>query len=399
MSRRRGAVTAALDRPGAWSYGAGVRRVQLITLTAIGLVTLLTAAPADAKLGLKKVGHFDDPTYLTSPPGDAKHLFVTERAGVVRVLTDGRKGSRSFLNIKSRVTTRSEGGLLSIAFAPNYSKSRRFYVFYVDKQQNINVDEFRARRHSATKASGGSRRRVIRIKSPPDTHKGGQLQMTKGGYLLIGTGDGGDFESPGKKAQDRHSLLGKLLRIRPATERPNSQPQYRPHPDNPYAHSKRGSSAILALGFRNPFRFSLDRKRPDRIVIGEVGHSHTEEVDGGSLAKLAGANFGWPCYEGTRRLEDCKVKHQRKPLFSYSHHKGRCAIAGGYINRAEALPRQGQYLYGDYCSGEIRTADLRRGRSQSTGLRVPTIVSFGEDARGNLYTVSLAGDVKRIVNR
>lgn len=376
-----------------------MRRGQLIALAALGLLQLTAAPPADASLGLKKVGHFDNPTYVTSPPGDSKHLFVTEREGVVRVLTDGRKGSRSFLNIKSRITTRSEGGLLSITFAANYSKSRKFYVFYVDKQQNINVDEFRTRRHSATKASAKSGRRVIKIKSPPDTHKGGQLQMTKGGYLLIGTGDGGDYDSPGKKAQDRHSLLGKLLRIRPATGRPNSKPQYVPHPDNPYVHSKRGSSAILALGFRNPFRFSLDRNKPDRIVIGDVGHSHTEEVDTGSLDKLAGANFGWPCYEGIKPLEGCKVKHRRKPAFTYRHHKGRCAITGGYVNRAEGLPRQGDYFYGDFCSGEIRTADLRRGRSQSTGLEVPSIVAFGQDARGNLYTVSLAGDVKRIVNR
>ena len=377
------------------------RRRTWLGATAIAVLgaCLLAAAPAGASLGLKKVGSFDSPTYVTSPPGDRKHLFVTEREGVVRVLTDGRKGSRKFLDLDKRITTRSEGGLLSIAFAPDYAKSRRFYVFYVDKAQNINVDEFRARRKSATKASTSSRRRVIKIRSPKDSHKGGQLQMTRSGYLLIGIGDGGDYDSPGKKAQKRKSLLGKLLRIKPATGRPSSQQQYVPHPDNPWAHSKKGNAAILALGFRNPFRFSLDRRRPDRVVIGDVGHSHTEEVDTGSLRKLRGANFGWPCYEGTKKLEGCKVKHMRRPAFTYSHRKGRCAITGGYVNRAPGLPRQGQYLYGDFCTGEVRSADLRRGRSHSTGLKVANIVAFGEDAKGNLYTVSLTGKVSRIVRR
>ena len=157
--------------------------------------------------------------------------------------------------------------------------------------------------------------------------------------------------------------------------------------------------AILALGLRNPWRFSRDRRRPERIVIGDVGHSRTEEVNAGSLDALRGANFGWPCYEGRSKLAGCKVRRHRGPAYTYAHAGGRCSITGGYVNRAKGLPRQGEYFYGDFCTGEIRTVDLRRRRSHATGLRVPSLVSFGQDAGGRLYTVSLNGDVRRIVNR
>lgn len=356
-------------------------------------------ASAPAALDLSKVASFNQPTYVTSPPEDAQRLFVTERAGRIRVVTDGEKRSRPFLDITAKVGTASEGGLLSMAFAPGYKKNRRFYVYYVEGgSQNIRIDEYRTKRSLPTRADKGSGRKVIEIKSPSDTHKGGQLQMTAGGYLLAGTGDGGDYNSPSMKSQKRGSLLGKLLRIKPDTGRKGRN--WRPHPDNPFAdRGRKGHPAILSLGLRNPWRFSLDRKNPGRVAIGDVGHSRTEEVNVGSLDRLDGVNFGWPCYEGGRKFRDCKVKRHRRPRFSYPHTKGRCSITGGYVNRAPGLPRQGAYFYGDYCTGEIRTASLTRGRSQSTGLNVPGLVSFGEDAKGNLYTVSLSGDVKRIVNR
>jgi glucose/arabinose dehydrogenase len=361
----------------------------------------LLPASAPAALDLSKVASFNSPTYVTSPPDSRKRLFVTERPGKIRVVTEGKKRSQPFLDISGKVGTASEGGLLSMAFSPGYKKNRRFYVYYVeDGSQNIRIDEYRTRRSSPTRADKGSGRKIIEIGSPDDTHKGGQLQMTPGGYLLAGTGDGGDYNSPSKQPQKRKSLLGKILRIKPQAGK-SSKRNWRPHPDNPFAGKgkRKGSSAIMALGLRNPWRFSLDSKRPGRIAIGDVGHSRTEEVNAGSLDKLSGANFGWPCYEGRSKFKGCKVKRHTAPRFTYPHSKGRCSITGGYVNRAPGLPRQGEYFYGDFCTGEIRAANLTRGSSQATGLNVPTLVSFGEDAKGNLYTVSLAGAVKRIVNR
>lgn len=365
------------------------------TLAGAGL--LLTAPSAHGALGLSKVAGFNSPTYVTSAPDTAQRLFVTERSGKIRVVSGGRKRSKPFLNISGKVGSAGEGGLLSMAFSPRYRKDRRFYVYYVDNDQNIRIDQYRRKRNSPTRADKASGRRIIKIKSPRQTHKGGQLQMTKGGYLLAATGDGGDFSRPSKKPQKRKSLLGKLLRVKPDVRK--GKRNWRPHPGNPYKGRRKGHSAVLSLGFRNPWRFSLDRGRAGRIVIADVGHSRTEEVNVGRLGRLGGSNFGWPCFEGHRRLKSCTVKPHRGPRFTYRHSKGRCSISGGYVNRAAGLPRRGAYFYGDFCTGEIWALDLDRRRSRGTGLRVPALVSFGEDARGNLYTVSLNGRVSRIVNR
>ncbi len=155
----------------------------------------------------------------------------------------------------------------------------------------------------------------------------------------------------------------------------------------------------MARGLRNPWRFSIDRKRPSRITIADVGHSRLEEVNSGGIGKLAGANFGWPCYEGTQRLEGCNVRHHRKPNLTYSHGGGDCSIVGGYFNRAPGLPRQGKYLFGDYCSGRIWASRLRGSGKERTPIGVSRLVSFGEDAAGNLYTVSINGAVRKLVDR
>lgn len=376
------------------------RAARAVVVAAV-LGGLAVAAPAAADLSLKGVAGFDRPTYLTAPPGDPDRLFVTERAGTIRVVVRGKKRRQPFLAIKGLVSTRSEGGLLSMAFAPDYERSGKFYVYYVDNRQRIRVDQFRARPGSKDRARRKSRQNIITIASPPDTHKGGQLQMTRSGYLLLATGDGGNYMSPSRKPQSRTSLRGKLLRLKPAANQPARKRQYRVHPENPFV-GRQGNGAIMALGLRNPWRFSLDRERPARIAIADVGHGRVEEVNFGSLGRFAGANFGWPCWEGRKRMLDCRVPRHRKPSFTYGHSGGRCSITGGYLNRAPGLPRQGHFFYGDYCSGEIRTVRLRpkrSGRSRATSLRVPALVSFGEDSRGRLYTVSLNGLVSRIVKR
>jgi hypothetical protein len=371
-------------------------RVLGLTLILVGLCCGVLAEASEARLGLHRVGHFNSPTYITGTEADPKREFVVERAGRIRVIVQGDVKHHPFLDITSRVSTRSEDGLHSVAFAPDYDETGKFYVYYVGTDHDIHIDQFRTRRPNRARRS--SRQKFIEVKSPPDTHKGGQVQMTAKGYLLAATGDGGDFNHPARAAQDKRSQRGKLLRIMPAAQRPAKKRQWRPHPDNPYV-GKRGDDAILARGLRNPWRFSLDRKHPERIAIGDVGHSRTEEVDGGPMRKVSGANFGWPCWEGTKKLLGCRVRHRTKPLLTYSHGGGRCSIIGGYVNRAPDLPRQGKYFFGDYCSGEIWTGSLRTGGRDKTPLKVPSLVSFGQDARGNLYTVSLEGDVKRIVRR
>ncbi len=164
-----------------------------LRLAPVALVVAILGLPgmAEAELALHKVAEFASPTYLTAPPEDRKRKFVTERAGRIRVVLEGRKLGHPFLDIRDKVSTAGEGGLLSMAFSPDYARNGRFYVYYVDNGNDIRVDQFRARK--ANRARESSRTKIIEISSPAQTHKGGQLQMTASGWLLLATGDGGNF--------------------------------------------------------------------------------------------------------------------------------------------------------------------------------------------------------------
>src|SRR4249919_1797881 len=115
-------------------------------------------------VGLKRIGNFDSPVYVTGAPGAPRLLFVVEQGGRIQVMRDGRRLGRPFLDISKLVSFEGERGLLSVAFPPDYASSGRFYVYYVDRAGNIRIDEFR--RRSPTRAAAGSRRNVIEIAHP-----------------------------------------------------------------------------------------------------------------------------------------------------------------------------------------------------------------------------------------
>jgi glucose/arabinose dehydrogenase len=360
----------------------------------------------DGGLALKRVGSFSSPVDVAAAPGYPRLLFVVEQAGRVRVLSGGRKWRRPFLDISGLVSFGGERGLLSIAFPPDYRKSRRFYVYYTDRQGDIRVDEFR--RRSPTRAARGSRRAVIEIPHRANSnHNGGDLQFL-GGLLFFGTGDGGSGGDPPNNAQNRNSLLGKLIRIDP---RPSGGRPYRIPSSNPFAGSAAGRGEIFSYGLRNPFRFSFDRfssGRP-RIAIGDVGQSGFEELDYTTVARARGANFGWDAFEGFAPYRDENSGTPDpggtvKPIFAYPHSRGgSCSIIGGYVVGDRRLgPLRGRYLYADLCEGQLRSLmpGLRRARGdRRLGLRVDTPSSFGEDLRGRIYVASLEGPVFRLVRR
>ena len=184
-----------------------MRRAALLA----ALLTLLplTACGSAQGLGLKRIGSFDSPAYVTGAPGFPKLLFVVEQPGRVVVLRGGHRVRRPFLNIKDLVSYGGERGLLSIGFPPDYSQSGRLYVYYTDDAGDIRVDEFH--RRSATRAARGSRRTVIRIPHPFNSnHNGGQLQFL-GQLLYFATGDGGSAGDPPNNAQSKESLLGNYV--------------------------------------------------------------------------------------------------------------------------------------------------------------------------------------------
>jgi len=354
-------------------------------------------------VALKKVGTFDSPVYVTAAPGFPKLLFVVEQPGRIAVVKGGRRAG-IFLDLRDLVNYGGERGLLSVAFPPDYARSKRFYVYYTDSAGSIQIDEFR--RRSATRAASGSRRPVITIPHPVNSnHNGGQLQFLDN-LLYFATGDGGSGGDPPNNAQNKNVLLGKLLRIDPRASggKPYSVPASNPFVGRP------GRDEIYSYGLRNPFRFSFDTAHGQpRIAIGDVGQNEFEELDYTTVARADGANFGWDALEGFSQYSDENSGTPDpggtvKPIFAYPHSRGgSCSIIGGYVARDPRLRSlRGRYVYADLCEGQLRSLvpHLKRASDdRKLRLRVASPTSFGEDLRHRLYVTSLEGPVYRLVPR
>jgi glucose/arabinose dehydrogenase len=285
-----------------------------------------------------------------------------------------------------------------MAFAPDYAKSPRFYVFLTGKDGDIHIQEFRTASASANTADKGRRRELLRIEhSRFENHNGGQLQFGPDGLLYAGTGDGGGGGDPFGNGQNVDTLLAKLLRIDPRKGSPYSVPA-----DNPFAGPRRGRGEIYAYGLRNPWRFSFDRATGD-LVIADVGQEAVEEVDFLRKGRAKGVNFGWNRFEGTQRYSRGSAGGHVPPVLQHTHAAGFCSITGGYIVRDPGLPQlRGRYVYGDFCDGRLRAARLTPTSASDRRLLGPTVrdlSSFGEDSSGRIYATSLDGPVYRLASK
>ena len=334
----------------------------------------------DGALALERVGEFDAPVFLAQPP-DGGSLYVVERAGTIRELPEeGDPPDEPVLDIHRDVTTEGEGGLFSLAFAPDYADSGLLYVDYAGRDGTIEVVEYRAEPETG-EIDPRSGREVLSIQHPNFIHWGGMLTFGPDGRLYAGTGDGGPAYPIPDAAQDPRSPLGKLLRINP----------------------RQRSATPVARGVRNPWRYSFDPETGD-LWIGDVGDFTQEEVDHVPADEIEGANLGWPAREGTAQTKsDVKAPGARPPLLTYER-TGKpndpvCAVTGGYVVRNPGLPDlDGRYVYGDFCEGKILSIDAEAAhpRPRPTGLEVPQLVSFAVDSDGGLYAISLNGPVYRI---
>ena len=383
----------------------------------LSAVFSVTAASSAAAAGLEPIGSFKRPIFVTSDPGDPDRLLIVEREG--RVIEAGPAGMRLFADISSFVACcDGERGLLSIAPAPDFAGSGRFYAAYTGnltaggQEGDIHVDSFRP------DASGGGqaiREPIISIGHAQEgNHNGGQLQLGPDGHLYISTGDGGGGGDPFESGQDTETLLGKILRIEPL---PGQEPAYSAPAGNPFLAGP-GRDEIWAFGLRNPWRFSFDRVSGD-MVIADVGQGAREEIDhapslGGGVVSGAGPNYGWNCREGTIAFPEpaaacASASGFTDPVFEYPHDDPEdgsahgCSIIGGYVVRDASLgDLYGRYLYTDFCTGELRSLQLPAAGGVATGDRSEGIVvtqpmSFGEDSCGRVYLTTASGAVHRLI--
>jgi hypothetical protein len=236
-------------------------------------------------------------------------------------------------------------------------------------------------------------------------HYGGQLAFGAGSLLYISVGDGGGANDPQNRAQSVESRLGKVLRIDPrkSGSRPFTVPA-----DNPFVN-RPGWDGIFSYGLRNPHRFSFDRANGD-LVIGDVGQDRADEIDfvNASQGGGKGRNFGWRCYEGFERtpgVPTCDPPNHTPPVHERVHQPGCNSLTGGYVVRDPELESlQGRYVYGDYCTGELRSTILGTPRAQDDrplGVSFPAfnLSSFGEDGRGRIHLTALnEGKVYRLAD-
>jgi glucose/arabinose dehydrogenase len=345
---------------------------------------------------------------VTAPPGDTQRIFVVERRGTVRVVRGGATLATPFLDLGA-LPTDGRCGLLSMAFAPGYATSGLFYVYLTAPATGaLTIEERRRDPADPDRADPSYARTLLSI--PHDqrnNHNGGQLQFGPDGMLYAGTGDGGAGGDPAGNGQsltsrtpavvggvNRDPLLGKLLRLDPAGG---------PAASNPFPAPAR---EVWAYGLRNPWRFSFDSATGD-LVVADVGQSRFEEVDvarptaGGGR----GANFCWNALEGLHTYPGgAPVNTAASPGFAFpvievSHADGWCSITGGYVLRDPALPElAGQYVFGEFCRGELFAAVLGVTPPRSLGPTVPRLSSFGVDGCGRVYAVSLNGPVYRLAS-
>lgn len=383
--------------------GAGVRIGMLLCLPLAILpafaATCREPAP-DAPLPdvtLQPVASgFDQPVHVTHAGDGSGRLFVVEQAGVIRIVAQGRMLSAPFLDIRDRVASGGEKGLLSVAFHPRFRDNGLFYVNYTAQLAPDNASRGRRALHtviaryriaSTNLADRASESVLLTIEQPYGNHNGGQIAFGPDGYLYVGMGDGGAANDPHNHGQNLATLLGAMLRI--DVDREQLPRRYAIPADNPFIETKGARAEIWAYGFRNPWRFAFDRVT-GRLFVADVGQNAVEEID----IVRRGGNYGWRIMEGdicTPGVSaSCDNEGLEKPLFTYRHPEGFSVTGGGVYRGNGAGALCGAYLFADYVTKHVWALRLD-GDAVAAQREIASIdeniSSFGEDEHGELYVV------------
>jgi glucose/arabinose dehydrogenase len=345
------------------------------------------------------VAGLTSPIYVTAPVGDPR-LFIVQRGGLVRIANPdtGVIQASPFLDIRSRISTAGEGGLLSIAFPPDFASTGRFYAYFIEAGTLDSVlARFTLTNPAGSVASPGTEQVILRVDQPAATnHKGGTIAFSPiDRYLYLALGDGGSSRST---AQDGSSLLGKMLRLNVS----GAGAGYTIPATNPFVRNAAIRDEIWALGFRNPFRFGFDRET-GMLWIADVGEDAWEEVNV-ELPGMGGRNYGWPVHEGRACLDNahpagpCENPNTPVrfafPVDQYGHDAG-CSITGGRPYRGAGRTWQGVYFFADFCSERFYgrlTNGMRVELTQNflaNGVTFNGISAIAEDGFGELYVANL----------
>ncbi|NQY67201.1 MAG: PQQ-dependent sugar dehydrogenase [Flavobacteriales bacterium] len=376
---------------------------RIIGTLLISSYSLFCAAQPQIEL-LELASGFTKPVDIRNAGDD--RLFIVEKNGIIKIVdTLGTVNATPFMDITSIVTSGNswwdERGLLGLAFHPNYAVNGYFFVNYIDGNGDTQISRFTVSAGDPDIGDDTSEEYVLNIAQPDQYHNGGGLQFGPDGFLYIGTGDGDGTTGgdPYGYGQDSLHLLGAMLRldvdVMPYTI-PNS---------NPFVGNPEGLDEIWATGLRNPWRYSFDSETGD-LWIADVGQNLYEEVNMQPASSAGGESYGWNCYEGNSFYfgGDCApdVAVYTSPVYDYLHTGDFCSITGGYMYRGSKYPEMyGHYVYTDYCYGEIMSLSFDGSEwvSMNHGHHSDgNLVSFGEDASGELYISGISdGKIYKVV--
>ena len=358
---------------------------------------------------------FTQPLYLAGLPGTTQ-VVVLEKGGRIRVLdpATGAIDPVDFLDVSGETSAAGEGGLLGLAFSPDFATDRTFYINMTNNTGDTEIRRYQMFSGSLTQADPATADLILTFDQPQANHNAGWIGFAPDGLMVVPTGDGGGAGDPNGYAQNPNSLLGKILRIDVSGDDfpTDDARDYAIPPGNAFTGAA-GRPEIFALGVRNPFRCSFDEVSGD-LFIGDVGQDAVEEVDRLSMSD-GGTNFGWNIQEGTQDYGGADRTDLVDPVIEYSHGSGMTqgqSITGGYVYRGNLELIKDHYVFADFVSNNVWAVpvdDLGLDRTvfgseflringslrPETGT-VESISSFGEDNDSNLYIVSILGDVFRI---
>lgn len=326
-------------------------------------------------------------------------LVVLQQSGQIVTFDNvANPTPKPMADLRDRIRAGGEEGALGLAFHPDFKNNRQLFLHFTAKDMprrgiiaRFTVDP------TFQTLDPASQQNILTVPQPYSNHNGGMIAFGPDKMLYIGLGDGGSGGDPQNYGQNKNTLLGKILRIdvdNPSPDRPYSIPD-----DNPFAKDPAYRGEIWALGLRNPWRFSFDRKTGE-LWCGDVGQNLWEEI---ALVKK-GENHGWNIFEGNHPFRPAKPNETGPfvpPIVVHSHRQALC-ITGGYVYRGKKIPAlQGAYIYGDYVRGTIWAIRHEEGKPATPQVlgNAPLISSFGEDRDGEIYIVSLGGGIYRFVPR
>lgn len=361
-----------------------------------------------------------------------------------------------FLNISARTVSKSELGLMGFAFHPDFVNNGRFFISYdCDTRKvpdckaqcgcsainrcNLTIVGANACQYSAivaeytvnatgvtpqtaTQANPNEVKRIFSYGLPYENHHAGGLWFgPTDKYLYYPLGDGGSADDPWNNAQNLNMPLGKMMRLdidKPPSSITGLLGNYSIPPDNPFYGVNNTRGEIWSYGLRNPWRCSFDRQRPSYFYCADVGQNTIEEVD--LISK--GGNYGWRVYEGTNVFKPSQTPggvtlansiNAIMPIIEYNHSFG-ISICGGYVSYS----RQDACVYGNYLfadlngvmwsafenppqSGKYVVTDLPFQCSNTTPVACDAgnlngIISFGEDAKGDIYVLGVNGAYRMV---